>query len=261
MKHIKTVRAGKLVKQIIYTVADAQQCPRERAERRKATTAAQARLNLHNSTERLEMLLAANFSPSDFFLTLTLNDEHLPKSEKESDNRKKLRQIVRAYFKRLRPFYKAAGKELKYVYSPQGLTSGRYHIHMAINAPYEDVNKSLELLRSLWNEGFSEVKYFSSYYEKEGRYIDFGRVAGYMTREAKEEGSPCGVQVWTRSRNLKNPIIEKVERVTESATINTPAGAYQLIKEEQCSPYGSYTYLKYVYPIDTETLPKKPITY
>ena len=106
----KTIRAGSLVKTVLYTAPEPRDGPQARTEKSKATTAARKRINDKTAKGRLEMLLAANFGPRDEFVTLTYDNEHLPKNRAEAEKH------LRKYIKRLRDYWKKRGKRLCYVY-------------------------------------------------------------------------------------------------------------------------------------------------
>ena len=69
-KRKKTIIAGPIVKTIIYTAPEPQDGKRARAEKSKMTSAAQKAMNDKTARGRLEMLLAANFTGRDLFVTL-----------------------------------------------------------------------------------------------------------------------------------------------------------------------------------------------
>lgn len=79
-KRKKTIIAGPIVKTIIYTAPEPQDGKRARAEKSKMTSAAQKAMNDKTARGRLEMLLAANFTGRDLFVTLTYRDADLPGS-------------------------------------------------------------------------------------------------------------------------------------------------------------------------------------
>ena len=106
----KTIKAGLLVKTVLYTAPEPRDGPKARTEKSKATTAARKRINDKTAKGRLEMLLAANFGPRDEFVTLTYDNEHLPKNRAEAEKH------LRKYIKRLRDYWKKMGKQLRYVY-------------------------------------------------------------------------------------------------------------------------------------------------
>ena len=113
MKKLKTMRAGRLVRSVVYTAPSRQPEPRSRGPRRQISTEAQARFNLSKSTDKLEMLIALNFPSGFWWVTLTYDDAHLP------EDRKAAGQIMRKYIRKLRAAWKLKGKDLLYIYCTQ----------------------------------------------------------------------------------------------------------------------------------------------
>ena len=230
-KRKRVITAGRLVKEIIYTVPQPRDGERVRAGRSKLTTAAQRALNYRTAQGHLEMLLAANFDKKDLFCTLTYRDDCLPEKLAEAKKR------IRAFLRLLRRERRRHGLDLKYVYVTEGKHGDkRYHHHLVINATGP---ADLEMLCSLWQYGdMVDVKRI------EGReYID---VARYITKE-NAEGKPVGAQMWTRSRNLVLPTIESYF-VPDDETVQPPPRAHVLEREEKQNEYGSFSYLKYRLP-------------
>lgn len=58
--------------------------PQARAEKSRATTAARKWINDKTARGKMEMLLWANFTERDLYVTLTYDDAHLPKNRKEA---------------------------------------------------------------------------------------------------------------------------------------------------------------------------------
>lgn len=146
-------------------------------------------MNVHTAQNKLEMLLAANFSEEDLFCTLTYRDDYLPRKLAEAKKR------IRAFVKTFRLQRRRKGMELKYVYVTEGRHGDkRYHHHLVISAAGHD---DLELIRSLWQYGdVVDVERIAGY--------EFIEVAKYITKESAED-RPNGAQMWTRSRNLELP--------------------------------------------------------
>ena len=83
-KRKKVIRAGSLVWATICTPPAPCDPEHIRAAKSRATTAARKALNLKAAYRRLEMLLAANFVPTDFMVTLTYRPEDLPPTRKDA---------------------------------------------------------------------------------------------------------------------------------------------------------------------------------
>ena len=81
-----------------------------RTAKQAATTAAQKYINIKNATERLQLLLCANFDSKDAcFCTFTFTDEALPA------NRKHAKTIFVDYLRKLRPEWKRTDRAFKYL--------------------------------------------------------------------------------------------------------------------------------------------------
>ena len=77
---------------------------------------------------RLEMLMAANYSGRNLFVTLTYRDEDLPPSRVEAVER--LRNFIKAF----RAHRKKNGQSLKYLYTTEEKHGeARLHHHLVIN--------------------------------------------------------------------------------------------------------------------------------
>ena len=229
-KRKKTITEGCIVKTILYTAPEPRDGERARAEKSRMTTAAQKAMNDKTARCRLEMLLAANFVGRDIFLTLTYRDADIPSKRAEAVKK------VRKFIKQLREYRKARGQVLKYVYTTEGKHgAGRLHHHLVINATERDI----EVIRSLWPYGdMIDLVYV--------RDRDYDTLARYMTKESVE-GRPVGAQMWTRSRNLEQPVVESCF-VPDDTALAVPPGCFVLEREEKATEYGCYSYIKYRVP-------------
>ena len=229
-KRKKTIIAGSIVKTILYTAPEPRDGERARAEKSRMTSAAQKAMNDKTARGRLEMLLAANFEGQDLFVTLTYRDADLPGRRADAVKN------VRKFIKQLRAHRRARGQELKYVYTTEGKHGeGRLHHHLVINATERDI----ETIRSLWPYGdMVDIEYVEA--------RDYEELARYMTKESVE-GRPVGAQMWTRSRNLEQPIVETCF-VSDDTALAAPSDCTVLEREERVTGYGSYSYIKYRVP-------------
>lgn len=229
-KRKKTIVAGRIVKTVIYTAPEPIDGKRARAEKSRMTSAARKAMNNKTARARLEMLMAANYSGTDLFVTLTYRDECLPGSRAEAVAR--LRKFI-ALFRTQR---KKRGQELRYLYTTEEKHGeGRLHHHLVVNATGADV----EILRSLWIYGdIVDVEYIGA--------RDYEGLSLYMTKESAA-GRPVGAQMWTASRNMVKPT-EKSVYVSNDTTLSAPIGCHVLEKEERVTEFGSYCYIKYKVP-------------
>lgn len=240
-KRKKTITAGCIVKTILYTAPEPRDGARARAEKSRMTTAAQKAMNDKTARGRLEMLLAANFVGKDLFVTLTYRNADLP--EKRAGAVKNVRKFLR----QLRAHRKARGQELKYVYTTEEKHGeARLHHHLIINATERDI----ETIRSLWKYGdIIDLEYV--------RDRDYETLALYLTKESVE-GRPVGAQMWTRSKNLKEPKVETCF-VPDDTALAVPIGCHILEREEKVTEYGSYSYIKYRVPHWQQQQNKSPL--
>ena len=224
----KTIRAGSLVKVVLYTAPEPRDGPQARAEKSRATTAARKWINDKTARGKMEMLLWANFTEKDLYVTLTYDDAHLPK------NRKEAQENVRKFIRRLREHWKRAGEELRYIYVTENKHGdGRYHHHLFINSIPGD---NIVPICSLWQNGEQvEVIVVSD-------MQDLSEWAGYITKERGDR--PLGKRMWVSSKNLRQPIIER-EFVPNDTALAVPSEGYVIEKGGKDTEYGSYTYIKY----------------
>ena len=235
-KRKKTIIAGRIVKTAIYTAPEPIDGQRARAEKSRMTTAAQKAMNNKTARARLEMLMAANYSGRDLFVTLTYRDEDLPR------NRAAAVERLRKFIKALRAQRRKHGQTLKYLYTTEEKHGeARLHHHLVVNG----TGKDLETLQSLWPYGeVLDVEYIGE--------RGYDALAAYVTKESVE-GRPVGVQMWTASRNMIKPVVESAY-VPNDTMLGVPLGCYVLEKEEKVTEFGSYCYIKYKVPPDWKGL-------
>ena len=230
-KRKKTILAGQIVTTIIYTAPEPLDGKRARAEKSRMTSAAQKAMNDKAARGRLEMLLAANFTGRDLFVTLTYRDEDLPQ------NRAAAVKLLRGFIKAFRAHRKARDQELKYIYTTEEKHGeARLHHHLVINGTGAD----MEIIRSLWPYGdVVDMEYVGQ--------RDFETLALYLTKESVS-GRPVGAQMWTASRNMKKPVV-KSSYVPNDTMLAVPVGCHIIEREERVTEFGSYCYIKYKMPL------------
>lgn len=232
MKILSTLRAGRVVRQILYPPREPN--PNQRRRAISISKEDKQKANLKTSYEKLLMLMCANFSPGDWWITLSYDDDHLPADREAS--KKPFRKFMRMFRK-----YRRDNKEpLKYVYCTQLTTRDggrRLHHHMVMR--FED-EADREKIISLWEGG--EIVYIR-------RLKDFEDIlskAQYMCREPRELGVYVpGEQMWTASRGLVRPKPEYITIDSDSVDINVPVGCTQLQDPVQIPGYGGYKAIIY----------------
>lgn len=128
MDVVKTIVAGCIVERSGCRIIQKGDSSRVRAAKKQCSTIGRKLTNHRTMQRSLYFLMAANFKPKDFFLTLTFDDFHLPRSRSEA------MAAVQDYVRQLRKYRGFKGQDVRYIYcieSKHGV--GRYHIHMVLN--------------------------------------------------------------------------------------------------------------------------------
>lgn len=234
MKRRKTIRAGRLVWDVTYTVPRPNASKQERKRIREVTEEQIQRTNANTAQRKLEMLMATNFDEGDLVLTVTYRDADLPDSADVT--RKHLGKV----FSQMRAYRKARDlPELKYIYILEGRHGDhRPHAHIIINAAGGD----LELMRSLWIWGDD----IQLNYIRERGYDGW---AGYLTKE-RREASLNGKKQFVGSRNLARPVTT-YEWVDDGTTVDAPPGAQVLDEGGGRNEIASCRFVKYLMPKNT----------
>lgn len=234
MKRRKTIRAGRLVWDITYTVPRPNATKQERKRIREVTEEQIQRTNANTAQRKLEQLMATNFDDTDLVLTVTYRDADLPDSADVT--RKHLGKV----FAQMRAYRKARDlPELKYIYILEGRHGDhRPHAHIIINAAGGD----LELMRSLWIWGDD----IQLNYIREHGYDGW---AGYLTKE-RREASLNGKKQFVGSRNLARPVTT-YEWVDDGTTVDAPPGAQVLDEGGGRNEIASCRFVKYLMPKNT----------
>lgn len=226
----KVIVAGPLVIETIYPAVPSRGSDKARAAKRKLSSAAQQRMNMIYSFQKLELELAANFVKGDLVCTLTYDDLHLPANRKAADAKLK-------YFRaKLSAERKKNGQELVMVWNTEHKHGeGRYHHHVVINSTGDDY----ELILKLWGQGEVEIKPLRVDSEK-----NYGSLAAYMCKERPEK---VGQRCWSYTRNAKKPEMETF-RVDDDTQLQPPKGSVVIKEASEKTMYGSYKWLKYLVP-------------
>jgi len=237
------VTAGRLVHAVCYTQALPSDAPAVRAEKSKCSSAARKKLNFVASYQKLQLMIAANFSRNDLYVTLTYDDARLPAGRKEAN------KCLARFLRKVSALRKANGETLKYIKATQEIMddgSRRLHHHLLMNAGA--AKRDYEMIVSLWDGGENtDIQQISNsgYYQHD----DFLEIAKYLARERDPDAPPTsvGARSWSGSRNLKKPTRES-EMVDEGMTVEAPPGAFILDVDEKRNEFGSFKYIKYLLP-------------
>lgn len=231
---LKTIQAGRFIRSVLYTPTYTPDRNMERSERSKLTSAAQQLINHKYLWQKLQALIECNFTSKDLFVTLTYDNEHLPKSREQA------RRHIKAFIRRLRAARNSRGETTRYIYCIESRhEKGRLHHHMIVN----DGLNMLELLCRLWKYGTPQdvqIDRIEAWSSKE--------LARYMTKEPRDGvDAGYGMRAWASSQNLERPIISTVW-VDPNVRLAAPQNAYVVLSESVRNEFGRYDYLEYYLP-------------
>nr|DAL30221.1 MAG TPA_asm: replication protein A [Caudoviricetes sp.] len=228
-KRKKIIVAGSLVLESVYPAVNSRDRTGVRTGKHKISSEAQRRMNAIYSYQKLELLLAANFTEGDLVCTLTYDDRHLPESRKAAEGKLK-------YFRqKLSAARKRRGETLIMFWNSEHRHGdGRWHHHCVINSTGNDYTEIL----NLWGQG--EVEFTLLRVDREENYATLAR---YM---AKEERERVGQRSWSYTRNARKPEVETY-LVPNDEKLKPPRTAivFEDTGDVQ-TEYGHYRFIKYL---------------
>lgn len=231
MKTKKIIHAGALVLEAIYPRGSRWDTPRQRAGKRKLSSAAQQRMNLKHSFQKLELMLAANFRPGDLMLTLTYDDARLPGSRTRAESRLKI------FRHELSLLYKARGRELVAVFNTENaFGEGRWHHHFVV----QNVGLDFEQIRAAWPWG-ENIEIRKLKLDSEHSYESLAR---YLCKEARERP---GLRSWSYTRSCRHPEVESFP-VDDDTPLQPPKGSLVYEDARESNEFGAWRYVKYLAP-------------
>lgn len=238
-RRIKRITAGRYVAVVAYDQILASDSPRARQAKQRHSSLARQALNYKAAWKKLQLLLLSNFSPGDFWVCLTYDDEHLPPKQEAAQAE------VKKYLDRLRRQARKTGTEIRYIYNTETLNhdgTRRLHHHMVIYAP----GLAEDTLAGLWTLGLVDVKHLS---DEPLCSDDFIELAQYLTKERFPDAPDRkpGKRGYVASLNLKRPVEESF-LVDDTITITAPPGAKIVDQDHKDNEYGRFDYLLYILP-------------
>lgn len=232
MKRRKIKTAGPMVAVCDYPQPAPRESAQLRAEKRKLSSEAQQRMNVKYSWQNLMWKLAANFVPGDLVVTLTYDDEHLPKDAKQAQ------RCMKEFRTRMSKSMKARGKSFVAIYSTEHLHSsrwvpedGRWHHHVVLRAQTGD---EFRMILSAWPYG-SDIEIHR--FEVNGKR-NYETLARYMS---KERASTSRAHVWNCTHNCRKPESESFI-VPEDTRIEIPDNAMFVQHEMKETVYGRFEF-------------------
>lgn len=217
----RTIRAGDSLEVEAYPLISVDRSAREEYKKRRSS-AAQVRINMRNSMNRIRRLCEANFGAGDFILHPTFDYgaieygfmnkadkrrewEELGYPQDEDD----ARRIFRNFIDRVKRYVKRCGqdpKQLKYLYvlektrEPQdgdiNALPAHFHYHLAISGCG---CLSIEVLNRLWGYGYTKCEPVD---------MRFNGLKGFATYISKRITRQSRKTRWACSKNMRQPEIK-----------------------------------------------------
>ena len=278
--YIRTMTAGRYTKTVRYSRTLPGDSKSTRNAKQAATAAAQKYINVKNATEKLQLLLCANFdSKNACFCTFTFQEDNQPANAKHTQ------RIFADYLKKLRPEFQRQGRSMKYIYTVEGKplavapeafcvdsqqweiapwrdrerwaemddvaaqeeseTATRLHVHCFLLLEKGDY----EAVKALWPYGQVYISQM-----KVNELTTFQRLASYVTKEKREGEKGNGVRSYIPSVDLDKPVITG-HWCSEYEGIMLPYGAEEIKSgSERDEIYGtSMEYIFYRMPRPQQT--------
>ena len=168
----------------------------KRKKKSKPTNEAQQFLNKNNRDRYVCRLFNNNFTPEDFFVTLTYDDEHIPNSfeaaEKEINN----------YIRRVKYRAKKKGLPVPKICKVTGYGARRKRIHHHLVISGELSGREL---MDLWRDKKGELRGKPTIDPLEFDKFGIERLANYFLKHIKENENRGVKCTYYRSRNLEEP--------------------------------------------------------
>lgn len=242
MRKRTTIDAGAIVYVIESSVKRKQDdARRSRARKSRPSSANQKLKNQIKSQNWLELQLAVNFPApgSAHVLTLSFDNEHLPKTRKQTQ-----RKLYYFINNTLRKACEAAGlPRPRAIWAIEVLSSAnnRWHVHMVIESIVP-----LEMIRKCWRYG-SNIECRELRVDDEKNHESLARYLSKESRDAQEWDCKPGLHVYGRTQNcLKPEIIEEI--VQDRAQLRAPRTATVLLHERRETAFDEIHVLKYRLP-------------
>lgn len=214
-----------------------------RDRRAGSSSLAQKDRNAGGASRRLAMVLNCNFVSSDYLLTLTYDEQHLPEDPAGAD-----RQCM-LFMRRLIKALKKAGAAVKYVWSTadKNMKSGkvgepvRLHHHVVMTGFDQD---SIRPVAEIWGQGFVSVKKLEEQQDMAPGQVPLDPVAAYIVKQAADGPNS---QKWHSSRGMEKPEVVKVETLAAPEPMKTPAGAV-IMDASEFNPETGTHFMAYYLP-------------
>lgn len=174
---VKTIKSGPILECEIYPIYNRTYIRGVKVEKTKA---AQRKLNIKNRRKKIIRLINTNFTKKDFWVTLTYDQKHNPKTEQEAQRN------IRNYLRKIR--YR--DRNAKYIYVTEGkVKNKRFHHHVIISTKIDR-----DEIENLWQGGARKEAH-----RLQPDEFNLTGLGMYMTKSIEKKSQ------WGKSSNLKKP--------------------------------------------------------
>lgn len=226
------VEAGPYVDVIVHPLSKGRIARCERMAAVKCTSDLQQKMNDRSAAYKFRRLIACNFSPADYVVTLTFSDKTLPATPELARDR-----YLKPFIRNIRADQKSIGLDLKYMYVTEGL-HGDKRLHHHIIVPSSGGIR--EAIKEHWPHGHVGFERISS--------KGYDAWAGYLTKEPRKTGRRrVGDRMWTPSLNLIKPTVTTFD-VEDDYRYEPPAGVVIKNNENITNEWFSCQYVSYFKP-------------
>lgn len=218
---------------IVYPISKGRPDRLERGVAARCTSDLRQKMNDRTAAHKFRRLIAANFRPADYVVTLTYSDETLPATPEQARDRS-----LKPCIGKIRREFRELGEDpLRYMYVTEGLHGDqRLHHHIIIpNIP--DIK---EIVKRYWTYGHVGFEKISS--------RGYEVWASYLTKEPRKTGRRhVGDRAWTPSLGLKKPEIITYE-VADDYKYEPPPGVVITHNEDVQTEWFRCQYVSYFKP-------------
>ena len=237
MNCMREIRSGAVLEREYYAVTDApRNIGKSKPKPQNIRTPEEKEIyNRRKSEKQFARVVCSSFTSNDYYVTLTYDDEHLPKSYKQALD------DMRNYIRRLK--YSNPNARIVGVVG-YGKKTGQLHLHLIIGGVCESD------IISKWNGGkIAKVEKLRQHniYNGVDHGEDFTALAVYLHKHTPDSYKG---RRWRQTKNLQQPIIKRAREVkreyTEKKPPKAPAGFMLVdVTSSEYFPNG-YICFKYV---------------
>ncbi|MDO5765198.1 MAG: hypothetical protein Q4P84_05815 [Elusimicrobiales bacterium] len=251
-KRRRKISCGRYAAEYCFSRGSRYDCPKARAEKRHHTSQVQQALNDKNALIYNAAVIAGTFldDPTSMFVTLTLDDDHYPYSDRPWESLGKILRLLDNYIARLQRLAKRRGAELAYGWSPGQGDFGRYHIHMLIRG------LSREDVCTVWGLGDVNAHYLygdttfladRDWTCGKKKEVNPERIAHYMVNNAKPLRK-VGGRLIHFSRSCVRPTVAESTPVPDGFRLEPPEGSTTVDQHAENTLYSSLAFVSYLLP-------------